>query len=236
METITTKTFEEIKDFIVRRGKQFEWCEGQANRMYNASSIHELLEVIKDNIAWIASKQEGLADILEELFGTELLFFHNIYTSGKHHLSIDKPAYIVTLGSSSATVETLDSSSATVETLGSSSATVETLGSSSATVKTWGSSSATVKTLDSSSATVKTLDSSSATVKTLGSSSTTVKTLDSSSATVETLGSSSATVETWGSSSKLTYSLGDGPCPSIKHLSERKLFVKTSDFEIVQVQ
>ncbi len=164
-------------------------------------------------------------------------------------------ATVKTWDSSSATVETWGSSSATVKTLGSSSATVKTWGSSSATVETWGSSSATVETWDSSSATVETLGSSSATVKTLGSSSATVKTWDSSSATVETWGSSSATVETWGSSSatvktwgsssatvetcdsssKLTYSIGDGYCPTIKHLNERKLYVKTSNFEIVQL-
>ena len=78
----------------------------------------------------------------------------------------------------------------------------------------------------------------------LGSSSATVETWDSSSATVKTLGSSSATVKTLGSSSanigryhssKLEYSLGEGTCPLIKHFTEKKVFVKTSEFEIVQV-
>ncbi|MES2004302.1 MAG: hypothetical protein V4450_07260, partial [Bacteroidota bacterium] len=68
----------------------------------------------------------------------------------------------------------------------------------------------------------------------LGSSSATVETLGSSSATVKTLGSSSATVAQY-QSSKLTHSLGDGPCPLIKHLTEKKVYIKTSDFEIVQV-
>ncbi len=66
----------------------------------------------------------------------------------------------------------------------------------------------------------------------------------SSSATVETWGSSSATVKTCDSSSahigqyhssKLEHSLGDGVCPMIKHFTEKKVFIKTSDFEIVQV-
>jgi hypothetical protein len=97
------------------------------------------------------------------------------------------------------------------------------------------SSSATVETFGSSSATVKTFGSSSATVKTLGSSSATVETWHTSSANVETLDSSSATLQTVGSKSKLTYQLGDGACPAIKHLNEQKLFVKTLEFEIVQI-
>ncbi|MBV7531321.1 hypothetical protein [Chitinophaga sp. sic0106] len=185
MET-ATKTFEEVKAFILQKGEDLDWCEGQAERTDQSQNMEDLINIIKDNISWISYRVEGLADILEGLFGKELLFSNNIYTSGHHNIEINSPTYLITLGSSSATVKTLGSSSAMVE--------------------TWDSSSATVKTLDSSSATVK------------------------------TLGSSSATVETLGSSSKLTYSLGDGQCPSIKHLTEKKLFVKTSDFEIVQVQ
>jgi len=107
-------------------------------------------------------------------------------------------------------------------TLESSQATVETWGSSQATVETWGSSQATVKTLESSQATVITLESSQATVKTWGSSQ----------ATVETWGSSQATVETWGSSqAKLDYSNGG----LIQDRSNRKIFIKKSDYEIVLI-
>ena len=196
MDAKIQKSFEEIKEEILKKAIENDACNSGINDAKNTSNTLELLLVIKKHIRWLIQSKTIDAEWLEECFGTKLLWANHIYTSGQHHIHLD------------------EDKSYGVVTLGRSSATVKTLGSSSATVETW----------DSSSATVETWDSSSATVKTLGSSSATVETWDSSSATVA-----------FYNSSKLTHSLGSGICPTIKHLTEKKVFVKTSSFEVVQI-
>ncbi|MES2004301.1 MAG: hypothetical protein V4450_07255, partial [Bacteroidota bacterium] len=153
------KTFDQIKEDVVARCKEKGACQPEFKRILAAENMQDLLQVLKDNMAWCLNKDIRMIDgsWLEANFGTELLWANHIYTGSRvYNVSVSEAnAQILTLDSSSATVKTLGSSSATVKTLGSSSATVETLGSSSATVETWGSSSATVKTLGSSSATVE---------------------------------------------------------------------------------
>jgi len=219
------KNFEDLKNDLISLAEENDACSDAAEQLESAETIECLLKVVKDNISWCCQNIPECADKLVACFGNELLLKYNIYVSGVHNINVTEANTVIVLcGSSSATVKTWDSSSATVETWGSSSATVETWGSSSATVETWGSSSATVKTCGSSSATVETWGSSSATVETWGSSS----------ATVKTCASSSANIGRYFSS-KLEYSLGYGICPLIKHLTEKKVFIKTSEFEIVQV-
>jgi hypothetical protein len=218
------RKFEEIKTEILELANKNGACSNGVRDCKNTTNEIELIDVIVKYISWLIRSKIISAEWIESNFDKALFWERGVYTSGEHYLENPK-AQVITLGSSSATVETWDSSSATVE----------TFGSSSATVNTWDSSSATVETFGSSSATVETFGSSSATVETFGSSSATVETWDSSSATVETWDSSSATVETLGSSSKLNYSLGEGSLNTIKDLGLRKLFVKKSQFEIIEI-
>jgi hypothetical protein len=216
------KNFNEQKEEIIKRAKAADACKGEFQRAVSAENIADLITVVKDNLRWCVVNKMLDAQVLEDIFGLELLKENHIYTQGVNEVRVTEGnAYIVTLGSSSANVETLGSSSANVETWDSSSANVETWDSSSANVKTWGSSSANVKTWDSSSANVETWDSSSANVKTW----------DSSSANVKTWGSSSANVKTWGSSSKLETKV-EGSNSFIRNHNTRTISVKKDNFTI----
>jgi hypothetical protein len=61
-----------------------------------------------------------------------------------------------------------------------------------------------------------------------------VKSLGSSTANVKSLDSSTAHIDNYDSSN-LKYSLGEGECPVIKHFTEKKVFIKTTEFQIVQI-
>jgi len=73
-----------------------------------------------------------------------------------------------------------------------------------------------------------------AVVVTLGSSQNTIKSWDSSQNTAAVGASSSAHIADYNSA-KTKYELTDGDCPLIKHLTEKKVFVKTSAFTIEQI-
>ena len=134
--------FQEVKAEILRRAEQKEACKSQYSRANDASTVDEMLSVVKDNFAWCWHRQVVDIDLLNKL-GEDVLWRNGIYTSGEHHLEFSQDATLFLLGSSQATIETWGSSQATIKTWGSSQATIETRESSQATIETRESSQAT---------------------------------------------------------------------------------------------
>ena len=150
------KTFEEVKEELLRRAKEAGACTEGYKMGLEANSKADLLEAITKNWWWVLQLARIVdARYLEENFTQNELNDAGIYTRGTHEVIADSfacgSATVEAYGS--ATVEAYDS--ATVEAYGS--ATVEAYGSAtvkaydSATVEAYGS--ATVKAYDS--ATVK---------------------------------------------------------------------------------
>ena len=107
--------FQEVKAEILRRAEQKEACKSQYSRANDASTVDEMLSVVKDNFAWCWHRQVVDIDLLNKL-GEDVLWRNGIYTSGEHHLEFSQDATLFLLGSSQATIETWGSSQATIET------------------------------------------------------------------------------------------------------------------------
>ena len=134
------KTFEEVKEELLRRAKEAGACTEGYKMGLEANSKADLLEAITKNWWWVLQLARIVdARYLEENFTQNELNDAGIYTRGTHEVIADSfacgSATVEAYGS--ATVEAYDS--ATVEAYGS--ATVEAYGS--ATVKAYDS--ATVK-------------------------------------------------------------------------------------------
>ena len=233
------KTFEEIKEELLRRAREAGACTNGYRMGLGAESKQDLLEAITANWRWVfVSVKIVDARYLEENFTQEELDEAGIYTCGTHKVET------ASFACDSATVEACDS--ATVEACGS--ATVKAYGS--ATVKAYDS--ATVEACDSAtveaygSATVKAYDS--ATVKACDSA--TVKAYDS--ATVEAYGS--ATVKAYGSATVKAYGSAtveacgnsyvedctgnirpSGDFAIVKDYYNHKIYIKKGKFEIIEI-
>ena len=225
------KTFEEVKEELLRRAKEAGACADGYRMGLEAENKADLLKAITKNWWWVFVSAKIIdAEYLKDNFTEEDLNEAGIYVSGIHETS----TVAFACGSAtvkaydSATVEAYDSAtveaydSATVEAYGS--ATVKAYGS--ATVKAYGS--ATVKACDS--ATVKAYGS--ATVKACGSA--TVKACDS--ATVKACGS--ATVEACGNSYVEDYTGNIRPADGfsiVKDYYNHRIYIRKGQFEIIEV-
>ena len=217
------KTFEEIKEELLRRAKEAGACTEGYRMGLESNSKADLLKAITENWWWVFVNAKIIdARYLEENFTQDELNAAGIYTYGDFETSTAAfacgSATVKAYGSAtveacgSATVKACDSAtvkaygSATVEACGS--ATVEACGS--ATVKAYGS--ATVKACDS--ATVKAYDS--ATVKAYG----------------------SATVEAYDNSyvEDCTGNIRpSGDYAIVKEYYSHKIYIKKGKFEIIEI-
>ena len=218
------KTFEELKEDLLKRAKKHNACQNGYRMGLNAKSKQDLLKAITDNWYWVLSASKMIdANYLENNFSEEELAEAGIYTRKEH----------------TSNAKSFACGSATVKAYGS--ATVEACGS--ATVKAYGS--ATVKAYDSAtvkacgSATVEAYDS--ATVKACGSA--TVEAYDS--ATVKACGS--ATVKAYDSAtvkacdnSYVEDCTGNINTVSdhgiIKDYYNHKIYIKKGKFEIIEIE
>jgi len=218
-------TFEQVKEDVIARCKKHGACQPEFKRILDSSDFQSLLQVLKDNMNWCLKEKMIDADYLELMFGKELLWSNHIYTSGTNSVRLSEAkAVVVTLGSSQNTIKSWDSSQNTIESWDSSQNTIKSLGSSQNTIKSW----------DSSQNTIESWDSSQNTIESWDSSQNTIKSWDSSQNTAAVGASSSAHIADYNSA-KTKYELTDGDCPLIKHLTEKKVFVKTSAFTIEQI-
>ncbi|MCL4539775.1 MAG: hypothetical protein M1378_09315 [Bacteroidetes bacterium] len=71
--------FDELKKEILRRAHDKDACIGEYKRAAAANNADELLEVVKDNIAWAISDGMLTAEDIERLFGEGLCNAHDIY-------------------------------------------------------------------------------------------------------------------------------------------------------------
>jgi hypothetical protein len=237
--------FAAVKEDILRRATESEACSAGKRAAQATSDSAELLAVIKEHIVWLIARKVIDATWLETCFTSAQLHAQHIYTSGVHEIVLrdasnasitalgTSTANVKAWGTSTANVEALDTSTANVKAWGTSTANVEALGTSTANVKAWGTSTANVEAWGTSTANVEALDTSTANVKALDTSTANVKAWGTSTANVEALDTSTANC--WNYNGKLAHSFGDGRCPVVKDMEGKKIFVKVSDFEIVQV-
>jgi len=198
-------TFEQVKEDVIARCKKHGACQPEFKRILDSSDFQSLLQVLKDNMNWCLKEKMIDADYLELMFGKELLWSNHIYTSGTNSVRLSEAKAVVV-----------------------------TLGSSQNTIKSWDSSQNTIESWDSSQNTIESWDSSQNTIESWDSSQNTIKSWDSSQNTAAVGASSSAHIADYNSA-KTKYELTDGDCPLIKHLTEKKVFVKTSAFTIEQI-
>ena len=209
------KTFEEVKEELLRRAKEAGACTEGYRMGLEAENKADLLKAITKNWWWVFVSAKIIdAEYLKDNFTEEDLNEAGIYVSGIHETST------VAFACGSATVEAYDS--ATVEAYDS--ATVEAYDS--ARVEAYGS--ATVKAYDS--ARVKACGS--ATVKAYDSA--TVEACDS--ARVEAYGS--ATVEACGNSYVEDCTGNIRPTDGfaiVKNYYNHRIYVRKGKFEIIEV-
>ena len=210
------KTFEEVKEDLLRKAKEAGACAYGYRMGLEAENKADLLKAITENWCWVLVSAKIIdAEYLKDNFTEEELNEAGIYVSGIHETST------IAFACGSATVEACGS--ATVEACGS--ATVEAYGS--ATVKACGSATveaygrATVKAFDS--ATVKAYGS--ATVKAYGSA--TVKAFD------------SATVEAYDNSYVEDCTGNIRPTDGfaiVKDYYNHRIYIKKGKFEIIEIE
>ena len=202
------KTFEEIKEELLRRAKEAGACTDGYRMGLGAKCKQDLLKAITENWCWVLVSAKIIdAEYLKDNFTEEELNEAGIYVSGIHETST------IAFACGSATVKAYDS--ATVEACGS--ATVEAYDS--ATVEAYDS--ATVEAYDS--ATVKAYDS--ATVEACGSA--TVEAYDS--ATVEACGNSYVEDCTGNIRPSGDYAI-------VKDYCNHKIYIKKRKFEIIEIE
>ena len=64
--------FEEFKQLILKNAKKVGVCSGEYKRAYQSESIEELIEVIKDNLDWVADHEVLTAEIAKQYEKPEL--------------------------------------------------------------------------------------------------------------------------------------------------------------------
>jgi hypothetical protein len=182
-------SFAETKAEIIRRAQEKGACSPQVQRVQNAETDDELLQVIKDNFRWCITNNL-FAD--SELIG----WFENLES---FHIHVNKKETILAFNEGE-NVLILWNSTVNVKSDGSSTVNVESYDSSTVNVESYNSSTVNVKSYGASTVNVKSYGASTVNVKSYGSSTVNVKSYGASTVNVESYGSSTVNVKSYGAS------------------------------------
>jgi hypothetical protein len=132
-------SFAETKAEIIRRAQEKGACSPQVQRVQNAETDDELLQVIKDNFRWCITNNL-FAD--SELIGwfENLESFHIHVNKKETILAFNEGENVLILWNSTVNVKSDGSSTVNVESYDSSTVNVESYGSSTVNVKSYGAS------------------------------------------------------------------------------------------------
>lgn len=100
--------FKKVKSEILKLADIKCACKSGYEQAESANTVNQLIEAIKDNIAWCILKEIATAENMVRWFGVDFLKKNHIYASGSTEVVTRKAMQIVLLGDAHLSVETLE--------------------------------------------------------------------------------------------------------------------------------